>query len=64
MKVNIVSGTFISAKMLVKLTPHDPDKDPVMVQLDNMDELSKKVREIGATEVETTGCLYIFKETY
>ncbi len=62
MKVKFISGTFISKKMLVKLTPHESGKKPVVVQINNMDELSEKVREIGAVEVETTGCLYIFRE--
>ena len=62
MKVRITTGTFISAKMLVKLTPHGPVKDPVFVEISTMDELSKKVKEVGAVEVETIKCSYLFKE--
>jgi hypothetical protein len=50
--------------MLVKLTPQDPVKDPVLVQIDSMKELSRRVREIGAVKVETIRCVYIFREAY
>ncbi len=62
MKVNIISGPFISAKMLVKLTPYGPVKDPVFVQISSLGELSKKLKEVGAIEVETIGHEYLFKE--
>lgn len=64
MKVNIVSGPFVSVKTLVKLTPHDLVKEPVLVQIDSMDELSRKVKEVGATQVDTIGCICVFKEAY
>jgi hypothetical protein len=64
MKVNIVSGPFVSTKMLVELISHDPSKDPVFVTINTVDELSKKVKEIGATTVTTLGQTFVFKEAY
>ncbi len=61
MKVNIVSGPFVSTKMLVRLTSDDPVKDPVLVKITTMDELSKKVKEVGATKIDTIGCTCIFR---
>lgn len=64
MKVNIVSGPFVNIKRVVRLTPHEPGKDPILVPVDNMNELSMKVKEVGAVEVETLGCIFVFKEAY
>lgn len=63
MKVNIISGPFISSKMLIKLIPL-VGKEPVLVQISSMNELSKKIREFGAVEVEIIDNKYLFKEAY
>jgi hypothetical protein len=39
-------------------------KDPVFVTINTVDELSKKVKEIGATTVTTLGQTFVFKEAY
>lgn len=62
MKVRIIDGSFVNIKTLVKLTPHGPVKEPVLVKINSVDELSRKVREIGAVEVETIGLTCVFKE--
>ena len=63
MKVRIVNGRpFVSTKVLAKLTPHDPTKDPVLITVSSIEELSKKVKEIGAIEVEAVRTTCLFKE--
>ncbi len=62
MKVNIVSGPFISTKMLVRLTSDDPVKDPVLVKITTMAELTKKVKETGTTKINVVGSVCIFRE--
>jgi hypothetical protein len=62
MKVRIINGSFVNIKILMKLTTSGPAKDSVLVKISNVAELSKKVSDIGAVEVETIGYTCVFKE--
>jgi hypothetical protein len=61
MKVNIVSGPFVFNVMEVKLEPIDKTKT-VIVQVNDFTDLSKQVRDVGATTVTTLGYKIYFRE--